>query len=302
VNAAIAWLSRAGDAPVFAWVHLYDAHWPYEAPPPYDGRFATDAGLERYIAERRIADSALRPLAGAVERSRDAINAYDAEIRYQDAEVGRLLRWLRENGRWPRTAILLLGDHGEGLSQHGEPAHGSTWQEQLHAPLLMRVPGVPPRRVEQPISLVDAMPTFLGLLRVPGLALPAAQVSGRDALAPGARPAPILSQDTGRERGGPQRYALSMDGWKYFRIEELDGRVHDELYHLESDPFELEDVAARHPERVAALRGLVEARVRDLAERGRALRAGAPPETRPLDPKIREQLEALGYATGAEAP
>jgi arylsulfatase len=301
VDAAIAWLSRADDSPVFAWIHLYDAHWPYEAPPPYDGSFATDAGLERYIAERRIAESGLRPLAGAVERSRESINAYDAEIRYQDAEVGRLLRWLRKNGRWPHTAVLLLGDHGEGLLQHGEAAHGSTWQEQLHAPLLMRVPGVPPRRVEAPLSLVDAMPTFLALLRAPGLALPDAQASGRDALAPAAQAAPILGQDTGRERGGPHRYALVADGWKYFRIEESDGRVRDELYDLRADPHELVDVAARHPERADALRALVEARVRELGERGLALRGGRAPETRPLDPQIREQLEALGYAVGSEA-
>jgi arylsulfatase len=296
IDAAIAWLEQDPGRPAFLWVHLYDAHWPYAAPAPYDRFFATDAALERWIAERRIPERALRPLVGTVDESRATINAYDGALRYQDAELGRLLRWLRDAGRLDRTAILLLGDHGEGLCQHGEPAHGSSWNEQLHAPLLMKVPGAAPRRVAAPVSLVDAMPTFLARLRVPGLALPEGQASGRDALADGAAPAAILSQDTGRERDEPHRVALRAGRWKYFRIEEGDGRVRDALYDLESDPFELEDVAARHPERTAALRRATEAEVQALSARGAALRGGQAPETRPIDPELLEQLEALGYA------
>ncbi len=296
IDAAIGWLEANGDAPFFLWVHLYDAHWPYAAPAPYDRLYATDAALERWIAERRIPERALRPLVGTVDESRPTINAYDGAIRYQDAELGRLLRRLRDAGRWDSTAILLLGDHGEGLCQHGEPAHGSTWNEQLHAPLLMKIPGGAPRRVAAPTSLVDALPTFLARLRVPGLALPEGQASGRDVLADGAGSGAILSQDTGRERDQPNRFALRAGRWKYFRIEHGDGSVRDALYDLESDPFELEDVAVQNPERTAALRRAAEMEIRTLRERGEALRGGRVPETRPIDPELLDQLEALGYA------
>jgi arylsulfatase len=301
IDAAIAWLEANGDAPFFLWVHLYDAHWPYAAPPPYDRLFATDAALEAWIAERRIPERAFRPLVGTTDEARPTINAYDGAIRYQDAEVGRLLRWVRDAGRWDSTAILLLGDHGEGLGQHDEIAHGGSWNEQLHAPLLMKIPGQPPRRIAAPVSLVDAMPTFLARLAVPGLALPEGQPSGRDALADAAAAA-ILSQDTGRERAGPHRFALRAGPWKYFRIEDREGGIRDALYHLESDPFELQDVAARHPERTAALRRAVEAQTRALAARGEVLRAGRPAETRPLAPELQQQLEALGYAAGSAPP
>jgi len=297
VDAALAWLARA-EPPFLLWVHLYDAHWPYDAPPPHAGRYRTDAGLEREIARRRIPERALRPLVGSVDDARETINAYDAALRYQDEQLGRLLDALREAGRWEDTAILVVGDHGEGLCQHGEPGHGSTWAEQLHVPLVMRVPGEAPRRVAEPLSLMDALPTFLARVGAPGLALPAGQASGRDALAAGAAPRPILSRDTGRERGQPHRVALSAGRWKYFRIEELDGRVRDALYDLESDPFELDDVAAQHPERALALRRLTEAELGAEAARGEALRSGRPPETRPVDPEVARQLEALGYATG----
>jgi arylsulfatase A-like enzyme len=156
--------------------------------------------------------------------------------------------------------------------------------------------------VATPISLVDAMPTFLARLGVSGLALPPGQASGRDVLADGTRAAAILSQDTGRERGAPHRFALRTGRWKYFRIEHGDGSVGDALYDLERDPFELDDVAARHPEQTAALRRVVEAETRALRERGEALRGGHPAETRPLDPEIQRQLEALGYAAGPAEP
>jgi arylsulfatase len=301
IDRAIGWLEAHGDSPFFLWVHLYDAHWPYAAPPPYDRIYATDAALERWIVERRIPERALRPLVGTIDESRATINAYDGALRYQDAELGRLLRWLRDAGRFDGTAILVLGDHGEGLCQHGEPAHGSTWNEQLHAPLLMKLPGEAPRRIATQVSLVDAVPTFLARLGAPGLALPAGQASGRDALADEAASTPTLGQDTGRERDGPHRFALRAGRWKYFRIEEPGGAVRDALYDLERDPFELEDVAALQPERALALRGVLEALVRRLRERGEALRGGRAPETRPLDPETIEQLEALGYAAEPRA-
>jgi len=300
VDAAIRWLSQADATPFFLWIHFYDAHWPYAAPPSYAGLFQTDPALERYLATRRVADRTPRPLVGTIDEARPTINAYDAELRYQDAEFGRLGRWLVEHGRWDGTAILLLGDHGEGLGQHGEAGHGSTWREQIHAPLLMRVPGAAPRRISAPVSLVDALPTFLGLLRAPGLALPANQASGRDALAAGPGDEPILSQATGRDPAAPRSYALTTGRWKYFRREALDGVARDSLYDLEADPFELEDVSTSHPDRVSGLRGALERRVRGQLDRGEELRGGRPPETRSLDPELRRQLEALGYSAGAE--
>src|SRR5262249_26479596 len=149
---------------------------------------------------------------------------------------------------------------------------------------------------------LDAMPTFLGLLAVPGLALPPDQPSGRDVLAPGAVAAPILSQDTGREHDRPYRYALTDGRWKYFRIEASDGSVRDALYDRAVDPFELEDVAADHAAQVAAWRRLVELRVAQQHARGQMLRGERPPATRPLDRETRDELRALGYATGEGPP
>ena len=97
--------------------------------------------------ESRIPRTVLRPLANQTEETRDSINLYDGELRFQDDQLARLLAALEARPDWERTVVVIAGDHGEGLGQHGEAAHGGTWDEQLHAPLLMRIPGEAPRRV-----------------------------------------------------------------------------------------------------------------------------------------------------------
>jgi arylsulfatase len=293
-DAALRWLADLEEGPFLLWVHYYDAHWPFAAPAPFGGRYRTDAGLERYIAERRIAASSEREGVGR-EQARPTLNAYDAEVRYQDFQVGRLLDALQARGDWERTAVVLVGDHGEGLSQHGHAAHGGTWNEQLRSPLLIRAPGHAPRRFSEAISLVDTLPTLLGLIEAPALEGFLEQASGRDVLAAGVEFDPVWSQDTGRPgRPGVHRVALTSTRWKYFQI--LDGeQLGEELYDLEADPFELTDVSERHPETTRRLRAQLLARLEEQRERAKELGGEAGPQTRAADPAILEQLRALGY-------
>jgi arylsulfatase len=300
-DAALRWLAGPGAGPFFLWVHYYDAHWPFEAPAPFAGRYLTDATLERYIAERRIAAASSREGVGH-EEARPALNAYDAELRYQDFQVGRLLDALRARSDWDRTAVVLVGDHGEGLSQHGHAAHGGTWNEQLRSPLLIRAPGHAPRRLAEAISLVDTLPTLLGLLDAPALEGFLEQASGRDVLAEGVELDAVLSQDTGRPgKAGAYRVALTSTRWKYFQI--VDGeKISEELYDLQADPFELTDVSRRHPETTRRLRTQLLGQLEAQRRRAEQLGGGARPHTRATDPSILEQLRALGYLEEAETP
>jgi arylsulfatase len=293
-DAALRWLAGLQRGPFLLWVHYYDAHWPFEAPAPFAGRYRTDPSLERYIAERRIAEASDREGVGR-EQARPTLNAYDAELRYQDFQVGRLLDALRARPDWDRTAVVLVGDHGEGLSQHGHAAHGSTWNEQLRSPLLIRAPGHTPRRLAEAISLVDTLPTLLGLLDAPALEGFLAQASGRDVLAGGVELDAVLSQDTGRLRtAGAYRLALTSARWKYFQI--YDGeKTSEELYDLQADPFELTDVSRGNPETTRRLRAQLFAQLEEQQERAEHLGGGAGPQTRATDPAILEQLRALGY-------
>jgi tetratricopeptide (TPR) repeat protein len=122
---------RALASPFFLWVHYYDPHWPYRAP---------DAG-------------ATGPTPG-----------YDAELAHLDAELGRLLARLP-----PDTVVLVAGDHGEMLGEHGEARHGLLpFAAARRVPLLLAGPGVPAGVVrDELVGLADVAPTLLALAGVP---------------------------------------------------------------------------------------------------------------------------------------
>jgi arylsulfatase A-like enzyme len=299
-HAALAWLSREPpERPFLLWVHYFDAHWPYAPPPPYLTMFGGDAELEAHCAARRLPGCVRPPASGS--RHRAAIDLYDGELRYQDDQLAKLLAAIGDRPDAEHTAVVIAGDHGEGLGQHGEAAHGGTWDEQLRAPLLMRIPGEPPRRVPTPITAVDVIPALLGRLEAPALAPLLAQASGRDVLAPGARAVPILSQDTGNaEDPRERRFTLTTERWKLFHIEGRNGASRRLLFDLAADPFELDDVAGAHPELADALASALLSTLEAQRRKGAALRG--PEAAAAIDPELAEELRALGYADGVQGP
>jgi len=119
------------EGPVFAWVHLFDAHWPYEPPEPF--------------------------------KSRHAGRPYDGEIAFAADQVGRLMAaW---DAAYPDSVVLVTADHGEGLGDGGEQTHGFLLHDgTLRIPMLLRGPGVPAgQRIPAPVSQVDVAPTLLEL-------------------------------------------------------------------------------------------------------------------------------------------
>ena len=140
VNHALAWLSQLPNGPFFLWVHLYDAHDPYDPPPPFKERFAAQP--------------------------------YDGEIAYADSAVGKLLDEIRKHGLYDETLIAVMADHGESLGAHGENTHGIfLYDETLHVPLVFKLPAshAAGRRVDTRARLVDVAPT---ILQEAGIAVP----------------------------------------------------------------------------------------------------------------------------------
>jgi len=152
VGRALAWLSKPYKGPVFVWVHLYDAHDPYDPPPPFKAKYASAP--------------------------------YDGEIAYTDSAVGKLLTALRAEGRYDNTLIAVMADHGESLGEHGETTHGIfLYDETIHVPLLFKLPGqrAAGKRIEARAGLVDVAPT---VLKEAGIAVPA-EMQGEPLLASG---------------------------------------------------------------------------------------------------------------------
>ncbi len=205
-------------SPFFFWAHFYDPHAHY-MPRPVN----------------RFGD-------------RD-VDLYDGELADTDAQIGRLLRWIHAHVQGP-VIIVICADHGEEFGEHGGQYHGTTlYEETIHVPLLIRVPGVRPRLVQKPVSLVDVLPTLLDLLRIrepEGLA-------GRS-LGPvfAGRPPPDPDRPVLSEATQLAWKRMAMRGqWKLVRDD-----AHDtwELYDLARDPRELRNRYRLEPERVRDLK------------------------------------------------
>ena len=137
--AAIAELDRmtaAGpESRFFLWVHYYDPHMDYERHP------------------------------GTKSFGSGKMDLYDHEIRFTDEQVGKLLDHLGALGVADRTAVVITGDHGEGFGEHGIDLHGyHLYAPQTRVPLIIRIPGLPARRIRLPAGHVDILPTLANLL------------------------------------------------------------------------------------------------------------------------------------------
>jgi len=132
----IDFLRTHGQEKFFLWMHFYDPHLNYErhAEAPDFGKSQTDL--------------------------------YDGEIWFTDQQFGRVLDELRTQGLWDKTAIIVVGDHGESLGEHGIVAHGyHLYTPHTKVPFIVRVPGLPAQRLAAPVGHVDLAPTMLNLAR-----------------------------------------------------------------------------------------------------------------------------------------
>jgi arylsulfatase A-like enzyme len=193
---------------------------------------------------------------------RTAVDRYDGEIRDTDREIGRLIEGVRR--RAPHTIVVVTADHGEEFGEHGGAYHGTTlFDEQTRVPLIIDVPGLPPRRIEAPVSTTSVLPTLLGLTGIPS----STPFDGTDltpwltgAPAPPSADLPSVFVENAGQRAVVDRHEKLL-------CDNLTDTC--ALFDLKDDPAERADVAPARPRRVAALRAQLGAWVDRLeAQRG----------------------------------
>ncbi len=248
------WLDgRPTDQPFFLYVHTIDPHVPYIPPEevlamydaePYHG--PVDFTRDRELLEKiKIGRIRLQ------DRDKLRLEAlYDGEITYHDTHFAAMLDGLERRGLADETVVAFVADHGEEFFDHDSVGHGhSLFEELLHVPFVMRVPGIDePVRVTEPAGLVDVMPTVLDAL---GREIPES-LAGRSLL-------PLLR---GIPSDAPRpNVAGFMEGWRAVTVGryKLIQRTHRRwmLFDLVSDPEEHQDLAAERPLTVRYLRGLL---------------------------------------------
>ncbi|NVB81200.1 MAG: sulfatase-like hydrolase/transferase [Kofleriaceae bacterium] len=249
---AISFVDRHAADRWMLWVHYYDPHADYE------------------------------PHAGIAPFGADQVSLYDGEIKFTDQQLGRLFDDLRAKGLYDKTIIVLTGDHGEGFGEHGITRHGyHLYAAQTKVPLIVRVPGLPPRRSKTPAGHVDLMPTLVNLAG----GQPNPDMMGRSLV-------DVLAGAPDRERTVYQQ--LSFENNNEYRAG-VDARCHViynvspqtswEVYRVDRDPGETEDLSGDEDE-CASTRRAVE-KWYDAAQvppgAAEALLPARPPIAAPLD-------------------
>jgi arylsulfatase A-like enzyme len=216
---AVAWIGgRAGvPKPFFLWMHFIDPHNPY------------------------------KQLPGAPDFGSRAIDRYDSEIAFVDAQVARVFDAVRAAGIEDTTIVAITADHGDEFHEHGSQYHAlTTYNEVVRVPLVVAYPGAPARRIAPPVSMMDVGPTLLDLV---GLATPAG-ANGRS-LAPSVRdgaapPDRVVLAEVIADRNVHRSLKAAFYGtWKI--IWDLDANTY-ELYSLTGDPGDTTDARGAHPD------------------------------------------------------
>jgi choline-sulfatase len=263
-DAALAWLEGEKGKPFFAWVHLYDPHQPYDPPEPFKSEY----------------------------QDRGPVGLYDGEIAFADAQVGRLLEWLRANGLDKKTLVVVIGDHGESLGQHGEASHGFfIYDATLHVPFIITTPfdRFKGRRVSTQVTSVDVFPTVLDLLGVEG----APTCQGRSLLAemsdPGkAKDIPAYSESMAPniQYGWAGLHSLRSSRYKFVEA------PRPELYDIVQDPGETRNILNDQPAVARAMKADLDRIIVDTS------RNAPKPQAANLDRETTQRLAALGYIGG----
>ncbi len=255
IGRTLDWLTTHHDGPFFVWIHLYDAHDPYDPPEPFKTHYASAP--------------------------------YDGEIAYVDAAVGKFLSWLRLRGLYDGALIAVMADHGEALGEHGETTHGIfLYDETIHVPLLFKLPGGRSAglRVDTRASLVDVLPT---MLETAGIAIPK-EVQG-ESLLPLLKTAPARDRPAYAESDYPHRTfgwssLESLRTGKYLFVE----APRKELYDQASDPKAEHNLSTTS----SAVSNTLANQLEEFRQKTSTTKE-APKVA--VDPGLQERLNALGY-------
>lgn len=258
VEGAQKWLKTNGSKPFFLWLHCFDPHAPYEPPEPFATTYKG--------------------------------NLYDGEIAYTDQVLGRLFATLKAMNIWDNTLVILTGDHGESLGEHGEKTHAIfIYDSTMHVPLIVRYPKALPRNVEisQEVSTIDIFPTVMNLMglrngeNVQGESL-MGLLKGKNR--------PVRSElfcETYYplyNHGWSPLEGLRTDGWVYIRVPK------PELYNMVEDPKQLKNLYESHPEVVKKLDSELDALKKKISGRGQTQSKKVV-----MDRDTAQRLMSLGY-------
>ena len=229
-EAVLPWLEEHRRDRFFLYLHSLDLHYPYIARPPFDSRFvsAKSEGLDR---DREL---------------------YDAELAYNDREIGKLVEKLKSLDLYDDTTIFVTADHGEEFGEHDASRHGKTlYQQVLHIPGVLKLPGsrLAGRRSQALASNIDVAPTLLEIAGVPA----PEEFQGRSLLEVLEKGVLRAGRRAVSELVAPNVVAYSMRDERFKHVKVLVPELAEMLFDLESDPGESRNLLSSAPSEGASL-------------------------------------------------
>ena len=291
---------RRPEQPFFLWLHYWDPHWPcFSRERPMDRQQLQDAWHDRHVFVSEVIPRHGRYDPGE-EMSSRWIGRYREAVSAADREIGRLLDTLRLRPDWDRTVVAVTGDHGEEFYEHGTWHHAwnQLHKEGVHVPFIMRVPGAPPRTLDQPVSHLDIAPTLLDYAQARQDAAAGAMMgtSLRPLIEGGGLPhRPIYTESLSQPDGSSYRLAILDGEWKY--IYDFDDPHDSQLFRLPDDPGERHNLRDSEP---AIFRRFEMMRLEQVSRglTGLMQRGSLGQKDFEMDEMMREQMVALGYIAG----
>jgi arylsulfatase A-like enzyme/Flp pilus assembly protein TadD len=258
-RAAFRWLDKQKGDPVFMFLHYYDPHAEYDPPEPFASKFKE--------------------------------SPYAGEIAYADHCIGQVVAKLKKLGMYDSSLIIVTGDHGEMLGEHGEAGHMYfIYESAIKVPLICKLPeSNGPHRIDDIAGIIDIVPTVCDLLDI----APPAGIEGESLAG--------YFSDTPPEQ--PDRYmyceSLYPTRYKANSLLCLVGRqfkyiqtTRPELYDLQNDPGELTNLVEAEPHRVRILKD----RLAQVLEQSVRTENGS--QDTPISAQALKHLRSLGYVTG----
>jgi arylsulfatase A-like enzyme len=297
-NDAFQWVQTHAGLPFFLFVHTYQTHNPYTPP----GRFATMFDTD-YTG--RVGKDIFDPRMDFSDADKIHLEAlYDEEIAYTDAVLAEFLAGLEKLRLLEDTIVVIFSDHGEEFWDHGGVQHGVTlYDEQLRVPLIIRLAGndPPTGRESRQVSLTDLYATITELLGIAHQSPPDCMSLTPliDVSQPGTRyeRTIVVSETCHRDNilqfmnDRWRRYSVRTDGEKYMNTEKYEK---EELYNLQADPGETNNIAQDHPSSLERYRAVKESFLESVSA-GQPQPPSTELRTVPFSEEDRRRLRALGY-------
>jgi arylsulfatase A-like enzyme len=259
-----------------------DPHSPYVRPEPWHSKYTKGYNGDLTGLHKDYVPFQQEKATATPEELQQLAGVYDGSVEYWDHQIGRLIADLKAKGQWENTVLVVTADHGEALGERGHFFHGNLFQENIHIPMIFKVPGVKAQRLSQYVQMMDIGPTLASLTGVQA----SGQWQGKNQ-----SPAILKGENTSQivySEYGHSKTVIDPSGLKLI----LGEKESPLLFDLTVDPLESKNLAGERSGDLARLQAAAKRTFNQSMEAAAQFSVAAPVS---VDDAHMKEMKALGY-------